>query len=158
MHLNPDHFLATPTGRWVTAERNAWAWQQCLALLPPALSAAAAGHSATLYVLVGAQGAGKSTWARACAAQEPNAVIFDAILMRRAERAPLLAAARTHGAKAVAVVFHTPLADCLRRNAARPADEVVPEQAVRNVFAALEMPTLDEGFAEIRHVGDQGGA
>ena len=35
---------------------------------------------------------------------------------------------------------------------------VVPGQAARKVFAALVMPTLDDGFAEIRHVGDQDGA
>jgi predicted kinase len=50
---------------------------------------------------------------------------------------------------AVAVWFDTALDVCIARNAARPVDERVPEQAIRNVHAALEPPTLEEGFAEI---------
>ena len=70
MHINPDHFLVTPDGRVTTPERNAWAWAQCLAALPAALTAA--GPGSTLYVLIGAQGSGKSTWARSLKEREPE--------------------------------------------------------------------------------------
>ncbi len=151
MHINPDLFLETETGRVVTAERNAWAWKQCFALLPQALKNA--GPTGTLYVLVGAQGAGKSVWARSCIGHDTNAVVFDAILVKRSERAPVLAEANRQGTRAVAVWFHTPLAICLQRNASRASDAFVNEQALRNVFAAIEPPTAQEGFADVVHVG-----
>jgi predicted kinase len=147
MHINPDHFLETAEGRVTTPERNQWAWRECHAAL--ANSLASAGTGAVLYVLVGAQGSGKSTWARERIARESGCVIFDAILVKRSERAPLLAQAALHRVPAVAVWFRVPLQVCVDRNAARPADEVADEQGLRNVFAALEPPTVEEGFAQI---------
>ncbi len=151
MHLNPDHFLETPNGRIWTAEANSSAWRSCFEQLPHALAAAAA-QSSRLYVLVGAQGSGKSTWARARKQSEPDCVIFDAILVKRQERAPILAQAAQQGVPAVAVWFRTPLELCLSRNRSRPADEVANETGLRNVFAALEPPTGEEGFAMVVHV------
>ena len=46
----------------------------------------------------------------------------------------------------------SPLLACLERNAARPADEAVNEKALRNVYAALEAPSLSEGFDAIIEV------
>jgi hypothetical protein len=147
VHINPDHFLQTPEGRITTPERNAEAWAKCYVALHDALAVATA--STKLYVLVGAQGSGKSAWARQRAKEEPEAVFFDAILVKRAERAPILAAARRYSVPATAVWLQTPLEICLRRNAARPVDEVADEQGLRNVFAALEPPDESEGFAEV---------
>lgn len=155
MHINPDHFLETPEGRVTTRERNAWAWQQCHAALPGAL--AAGDPAGPLYVMVGAQGSGKTTWARERQRLEPGCTIFDAILVKRSERAPLLAAARALGVPAVAVWIRTPLEICLARNAARPPDAIADEAGLRNVFAALEPPTVDEGFARVWEVGAHGG-
>ncbi|MFC3656423.1 ATP-binding protein [Xanthomonas hyacinthi] len=151
MLINPDLFLETSTGRVITPARNAWAWHQCFTLLSQAL--ADAGSSSTLHVLVGAQGSGKSTWARSCIREDPNAVFFDAILVKRSERAPILAEAHRQGVQAVAVWFHTPLAICLQRNASRSPDEFANEQGLRNVFAAVEPTIEQEGFASILHVG-----
>jgi len=147
MHINPDHFLETPEGRVTTEDRNAWAWKQCFAALPAALAASV--PSRKIYVLVGAQGSGKSTWARRAKTQEPAAVIFDAILVKRSERAPILEEALSQGVPAVAVWFQTPLSVCLERNAARPPDEIADEGGLRNVFAALEPPSEAEGFASV---------
>jgi hypothetical protein len=152
VHINPDHFLDTPKGRVTTAERNGWAWQQCFAALPQAL--AGARGRGNLYVLVGAQGSGKSTWAAAQRLAEPECVIFDAILVKRSERAPILVEARSNRVPAIAVWFRTSLQSCIARNAARPADEVASEEGLRNVFAALEPPTEAEGFASVWTVGD----
>lgn len=80
-------------------------------------------------------------------------MVFDAILVKKSERAPILEEARRKGVQAVAVWFQTPLAECLARNAARPIDEIVDEQGLRNVFAALEPPTEAEGFARTVVVG-----
>jgi predicted kinase len=147
MHINPDHFLQTPEGRVTTPERNAWAWEQCFAALPAALAASTV--SRRIYILIGAQGSGKSTWAAATRRREPDAVFFDAILVKRSERAPILAEARRQGVPAIAVWFQTPLAACVARNARRPADEVADEGGLRNVFAALEPPSEEEGFARV---------
>lgn len=154
MHINPDHFLETSAGRVVTEERNAAAWAKCHAALAAAL--AASSWEATLYVLIGAQGCGKSTWARAKAIENPAAIVFDAILVRRIERAPILEAAAARSVPVVAVWFKTPLEICLARNAARPADEFADESGLRNVYAALEPPGPDEGFADVIEVSAAG--
>jgi predicted kinase len=148
VHLNPDHFLETPSGRQLTPERNAWAWEQCYAALPVALKTAAASGG-KLYVMIGAQASGKSTWARGRKLIEPNCVIFDAILVRKSERAPILKLARQHDVPAIAVEIQTPLEVCIARNSRRPRDEMVHEQALRNVMSAIEPPTEQEGFASI---------
>ena len=150
MHINPDHFLETSEGRVWTREGNAIAWEKSCAALDAALRE---GNSRTLlYVLIGCQASGKSTWARAKQASEPEAIIFDGILVKKSERQPILRAAASHKVPAVAVVFETPLQVCLQRNAARSADEIVNEQGLRNVFAARERPEMDEGFAEVIEV------
>lgn len=69
--------------------------------------------------------------------------------LKRPERRPIIDAARAHGISVVAVWFTTPLPACISRNALRPADEVVSEQAIRNVHAALEPPHENEGFEQI---------
>ena len=150
MHINLDHFLETATGRVFTPERNNEAWKKSYKAFHQALEIA--GSNTNIYVLIGAQGSGKSTWAKQLARDQADAIIFDALLIKHRERTPILAAAEAKGIKTIAVWFKAPLSECLKRNAARPADEVVPEQAVRNVFAALEPPTLAEGFAKIVEV------
>ena len=153
MHINPDHFLETDGGRLTTHDRNNEAWRQSYKAFHQAL--ASAGQDTEVYVLVGAQGSGKSTWARQLARTLPKAIIFDAILVKHRERTPLLAAAEAKRVKTIAVWFKTPLAVCLARNAARLPDEVVAEQAVRNVFAALEAPSPSEGFDRVIEVYEE---
>jgi predicted kinase len=150
VHINPDHFLETPDGRVTTPDRNAAAWRQSFAALDDALRARTS--RSVVYVMIGCQASGKSTWARRKCAEDSAAIAFDAILVTQAERLPILQAAVLHQVPAVAVWFQTPLQACLERNAARPADEVVNEQGLRNVFAALERPEPSEGFAQIIEV------
>jgi hypothetical protein len=150
VHINPDHFLQTEHGRVITPERNKAAWEQSYEAFANALHARR--PSTKVYVLVGPQGAGKSTWAKSHASRLPDAIFFDAILVKRIERAPVLSIAKAHAVAVVAVWFQTPLELCIARNAARPIDEVVPEQAIRNVYAAVEPPSADEGFEHIIEV------
>lgn len=147
MHINPDHFLETAQGRITTAERNTAAWQACHLALEQALRSAPPGTQ--LFLMVGAQGSGKSTWARRKVLEDPGAIIFDAILVKKLERAPILAAAARYAVPAVAVWCQVPLAVCLERNASRPADQVADEQGLRNVYAALEPPVEAEGFSRV---------
>ncbi len=147
MQINPDHFLETHTGRVISAERNAVAWEKCYAALESALDGSR--QAATVFVLIGSQGSGKSTWARAKIIEDPTAIVFDPILVKRIERAPILVAAAKRGVPVVAVRFNASLEVCLARNAARPADEFANESGLRNVLAALEPPGAEEGFARI---------
>ena len=149
-HINPDHFLQTETGRVITPELNAEAWKRSYQAFDAALLHAT--EATTLYVLVGPQGAGKSTWARNLVENDDRAIVFDAILVKESEREPLLRAASAYPVSRIAVWFRTPLETCLARNAARPTDEVVPERGVRNVHAAMEPPTMAEGFHSIIEV------
>ena len=149
-HINPDHFLQTDTGRVITPELNAEAWRRSYEAFDAALLHST--QATILYLLVGPQGAGKSTWARKLVHDDMRTIVFDAILVKQSEREPLLRAARAYPISRIAVWFRTPLEDCLTRNAARPTDEVVPERAVRNVHAAVEPPTIEEGFHRIIEV------
>jgi hypothetical protein len=147
MHINPDNYLQTPAGRVTTPERNKVAWDKCYEVLEAAARQVA--PSTKVYLLVGPQGSGKSTWARARSAEHSVDIFFDAILVKRSERARVLEIVRPFELGAIAVWFQTPLQSCLARNAQRPEDEVVSEQAIRNVFAALEPPSIEEGFEDV---------
>ncbi|MCO5356465.1 ATP-binding protein [Acidovorax kalamii] len=149
MHINPDHFLQTDRGRVFTPERNRHAWANSYSALERTLGETA--RPATVYLLVGPQGAGKSTWVKNRPLAE-GAVYFDAILVKRSERAEILSRIKPFGAQVIAVWLQTSLLACLERNAARPADEAVNEKALRNVYAALEAPSLSEGFDAIIEV------
>lgn len=78
---------------------------------------------------------------RACTA-------VDATNLTPKERKPYLEIGRKLGARVEAVVFDTPLEECLKRNRARV--RVVPEEAMRMMAAKLRRPSPGEGFARIR--------
>jgi predicted kinase len=71
-------------------------------------------------------------------AEDPNAVLFDAILIKKSERLPILRSAHAAGVPVIAVWLRTPLDVCVARNAARSINELCDEEGLRNVFAALE--------------------
>lgn len=136
MHINPDHFLTIDGVRAMDADRNAAAWQQCFATLPRALEQSQPGGR--LYVLIGTQGAGKSTWAAALKAREPRSVVSDATLVKKAERAPIIPEARPAGVETVTVWFQPSLESCLARNAGRPP--WIPRSSRTRGFRARERP------------------
>jgi predicted kinase len=147
IHINPDHYLQTETGRIFTTERNKIAWERAYADLASALSDAK--ESRHLYIVFGVQGAGKSSWIRENASAFPNAIFFDAALPAKTHRARALAIAKNFGTPVIAVWIKSSLESALLRNLSRPSDERVPEAAVRSVFAMLEPPSLEEGFVQI---------
>lgn len=150
MHINPDHYLETSTGRLWTSEKNSLAWEKCFLDLEAALKQNQLDSD--LYILIGCQGSGKSTWAKNHLCHSPNSIIFDAILVKETERAPILKLAKQYNKTCIAVYFQTPLATCLQRNKQRPLDEIVNEQALINVYSAIEMPDFDEGFRKIINI------
>jgi predicted kinase len=87
-----------------------------------------------------------------------RSVVVDNTNPRKADRAPLVFLARAFGATPIAVWFTAPVADCLRRNAAREGKARVPAVAIYTAARKLEPPTPDEGFAHIleARLGDAG--
>jgi len=147
-HINPDHYLETPTGRVYTAERNAAAWVQAHAELERTLATTMPGT--TLYLVIGLQGAGKTAWIeRQAATLDERACFFDAALPGARHRQPLLDIARRHGVPVVAVWLDTPLSVALARNRRRRADHQVPEASIRAVHEHFEAPRVDEGYAQV---------
>jgi predicted kinase len=57
-----------------------------------------------------------------------------------------------HDYKHIAVVFKTPDPEELSRRLASRPGKIIPEEIVQDMIDRFEMPTLEEGFAEIWHV------
>jgi predicted kinase len=83
-----------------------------------------------------------------------RSVVVDNTNPRKADRAALIDLARATGATPLAVWFTAPVAECLRRNAAREGKARVPAVAIYSTARKLETPTLEEGFARIIEIGD----
>ena len=75
----------------------------------------------------------------------------------RADRAPLVAAARAHGARVVAYVMLTPVRDSLARNRTREGRARVPDVALFVTAKRMQIPTVDEGFDAVYHVAAEAG-
>lgn len=147
--LNPDDFLGYP--RLWTPERNAQAWENLYEALTEKLRNRQAAMG--MYIVCGVQGAGKTSWIRHNRAFfAASSIIIDAALPAARHRQRALAIAREFAVDAEAVWIDTPLAVALARNALRSPDEQVAEDAVRNVHAIFEVPSLAEGFIKVHRV------
>lgn len=73
--------------------------------------------------------------------------IIDATNLRRRDRKPWLCLIAKYGALAEAVHFDVPVELALTRNRARQRQ--VPEEVIHQMFAKLQLPTLEEGFASV---------
>jgi len=78
-----------------------------------------------------------------------RSVVVDNTNPRRADRAQLLEMARRLGATTTGILLVAPVAECLRRNAAREGKARVPAVAIYVVARKLEPPTREEGFDEV---------
>jgi len=132
-------------------------------------------------VLVGLQGAGKSTWVAENLAGThvvvskdhwPNArrrearqqrvvaellaegasVVVDNTSPSPAERAPLLELAAVAGVPVRAVFLDVPLEVCRARNEARAGRARVPDVGLASTAARLSPPTTAEGFEQVQVV------
>jgi predicted kinase len=141
----------------------------------------AEGAPVELVLLIGLQGAGKSSFYRARfaathalvskdrlrnnrnperrqqqliaeAVAEGRSVVVDNTNPTAEARRPLIELGRAAGARVVGYYFESRLADCLRRNAQRAGKERVPDVALFATAKRLELPTRAEGFDELFHV------
>jgi predicted kinase len=87
-----------------------------------------------------------------------RSVVVDNTNPRVADRAPLIAAARRHGARVVGYFLDTARGECLQRNRRREGRARVPDVAVHVAASRLQAPTREEGFDEILTVTAAGGA
>jgi len=78
-----------------------------------------------------------------------RSVVVDNTSPRVVDRAPLIAAARRHGARVTGYVFETPRGECLKRNRLREGKARVPDVAVHVAAARMQPPTREEGFDEL---------
>jgi predicted kinase len=87
-----------------------------------------------------------------------RSVVVDNTSPRMEDRAPLIAAARRHGARVAGYFLDTPRGECLQRNRQREGRARVPDVAVHVAAARLKPPTREEGFDELFTVRSAGGA
>lgn len=129
-------------------------------------------------ILIGAQGSGKSTFAKERFFDTHVRINLDMLRTRRREsllleaclaagqsfvidktnataqvRGRYVEAARARGFRVVGYYFVATLQECLQRNTQRPGKGSIPPVAVRATFDRLERPQLDEGFDELYEVG-----
>lgn len=74
-------------------------------------------------------------------------VIVDATNITRKNRRSYIQIAKEYKVPIEAIVFATPLEECLRRNASR--ERIVPEAAIKRMVSRWELPTLQEGFNNV---------
>ena len=87
-----------------------------------------------------------------------RSVVVDNTSPRAVDRAPLIAAAHRHGARAVGYFLDTARGECLARNRRREGRARVPDVAVHVAASRLEPPAREEGFDELFSVRAAGGA
>ena len=125
-------------------------------------------------ILVGVQGAGKSTFyrqrffdthvrinldmlkTRAREAQLLTAClnagqsfVVDNTNPRKSDRAPYISAAHANGFRAVAYFLDVPLRDAMQRNNQRKLKQKIPAVAVAGTHKKIERPARDEGFDQV---------
>ncbi len=128
-------------------------------------------------ILIGLQGAGKSTFyerrfatthahvsldVQNTRAREQSALaaliearrdfVVDNTNPTAAQRQRYIAPAKAAGYHVIAYYFETPLSDCLRRNQARPENARIPAVGLYATRKRMQVPTFAEGFSAIFYV------
>jgi predicted kinase len=145
VHFNPDHYLQTEAGRVFTVERNAVAWERLYVDLLTALKE----RPRPIIMVIGVQGAGKSTWTRNNLSEPCNVIYVDYSFATKRSRSRVIEMAKAAGVQVSVVWVKASLETALRRNKGRTADEVVPDDALEHVFRIFEPPSPAEGFQEV---------
>lgn len=150
-YFNPDDYLEAAGVRVFTPASNATAFDRAYTDLERALQSAS--PASRLFVVVGVQGGGKTSWIRSNADQLGYlAYFFDAALPRAVHRARAISISTEAGVPAVAVWVRASLEIALERNKLRRIDHRVPDVAIRSVHSIMEPPSAAEGFIEVMEV------
>jgi predicted kinase len=86
------------------------------------------------------------------ALKEGRSVVVDNTNPTVEDRAPIIALARSYGARVVGFFLDSCLGDCLERNARRSGRELVPDKALYITLQRLRKPRWDEGFDRLYQV------
>lgn len=78
--------------------------------------------------------------------EEGRSVVVDNTQPAVRDRAPVVAVARSYGARVTAYVFETPIRECVARNRERTGRARVPAAAIFTAAKRFERPTMAEGF------------
>ena len=81
-----------------------------------------------------------------------QAFVVDNTNLTATERSRYIELAHAKGFEVVGYYFRSQAAESLARNAARPEDEQIPERGVLGACGRLEIPSPEEGFANLRYV------
>jgi predicted kinase len=134
-------------------------------------------------ILIGLQGAGKSTFYKECFFDTHLRINLDMLKTRhrerrflqacvetgqrfvvdntnptRADRAVYVQAAKQAGFRVIGYYFQSRVEDCKRRNEQRPPEKQVPLPGILGAASRMELPSL-EGFDELHYVRiDEGGS
>ncbi len=134
----------------------------------------------TMYIMMGIQGSGKTTFCRKYLPDIPR-VNLDTLKTRnnekrmiseyqanglsyvvdntnptREDRARYITAAKNEGYRVVGYFMQSRLQECIRRNALRQGKEIIPATAIAMTSNRLEMPSRREGFVELYFVKNDG--
>lgn len=150
-HINPDHYLNLEQALEVSREEVLAAWELAYAKLSAQLQEL--GSGATLYLVCGLQGAGKTHWVlQQLDKTGPDALFLDGALPSRRHRQRALALTKAAGCRAIAVWINTPLEQALAQNALRQGLARIREETILHVLEQFEIPDTEEGFASILEV------
>jgi predicted kinase len=81
-----------------------------------------------------------------------SSVVIDNTNPTPESRAPLVAIGRQYGARIIAIVLQVPVKTALARNAQREGKARVPKVAIFSTAKKMLLPTIEEGFDEVRVV------
>ena len=134
----------------------------------------------TIYIMIGIQGSGKSTFCRMYL-PEVTRINLDTLHTRnkeklkinecfdrgcdyvvdntnptRKDRLRYIPDAKNNGYYVVGYYMQSQLQECIRRNNERTGKERIPAKAIAMTSNRLELPSYDEGFDELFYVADDG--
>lgn len=88
---------------------------------------------------------------KACLAAR-QAFVIDNTNPLIAERAHCISPARAVGFRVIGYYYHSSIADALLRNSTRKGTARVPDKGIHGTHKRLQLPSVDEGFDELRYV------